>query len=77
MKRTVLALILGAAGLAAGYAFFGQVGNRYLDISAILGLEKGLVNDLMGSMVGIGAIRTKILVSGAVGAMAGFLLGKK
>ncbi len=74
MTKTVRFIIIGAlAGLVVGYFIFAKAGGGYINPLNILVPAQGLLDKFAGAVVGIGTIRTNILISGGVGAVAGFL----
>lgn len=82
MKKTVRFIIIGAmVGLGAGYFLFAKAGGSYINPLTIFVPAQGLLDKFTGTVMGLGAIRANILISGAVGAGAGLVaslfLGKR
>ena len=76
MKRTILLLlIVGIIGLAVGYLIFARTASGYVSIGVLISPSKNVLDELVKSVTGIKQIRQNILISGAVGAGVGLLLG--
>lgn len=76
MKPTaVLSLIaLTVLGLITGYLLFGKLAGDYVSITRLLGMNGSLLDNAFNSITGIDAMRNKILLSGAAGAVLGLLI---
>jgi len=76
MKRILsLIIVLGLAGLAAGYALFGKTGGQYVGIDKLLFPPQNILQSLGDKIAGLEKIRQSILICGAVGAGLGLVLG--
>ncbi len=76
MKNAIiLGIILLIVGLIVGYIFFGKVGGQYVPIDQLFGFKGNIFNDIVNKFVGIGNIRTKILLVGVGGLVVGLLIG--
>ena len=77
MKRLLIfILVFGCAGLAAGYYIFGKVLGSYIPLSQLINVSsgaEGFLKSAVNSAVGIDAIRTKIVLTGVIGALTGLV----
>jgi hypothetical protein len=78
MKRTAVAVILGGiAGLAVGYALFGEIAGVRVSVGELLTFGDssfgGTLRRAVQDIAGISRVRQQILVSGAVGAVVGLV----
>jgi hypothetical protein len=71
----VLIIVIGILGLVAGYLIFARTEGGYLSLKTLLRPSKGALDDLVRTVRGIQKIRQNILISGAVGAGLGLVLG--
>lgn len=80
MKNTWTVIVLGVAGLVLGYIFFGRMGEDYVTIAQLFGVEKGNIFRQLSAAVRAELllhIRWNIILCGALGAAIGGLLGPK
>jgi hypothetical protein len=76
MRRTiVLIIVLAVAGLVVGYLIFARTEGGYISIKALLRPTRHILDQLVKKVTGIETMRRNILISGAVGAGAGLVLG--
>jgi hypothetical protein len=76
MRRTiVLIIVLAAVGLVVGYLIFARTEGGYISLKALLRPTRHLLDELVKKVTGIETMRRNILISGAVGAAAGLVLG--
>jgi len=69
------AVIIGTVGLVVGYLIFGRLAGDYLPVGRLLQRPHNLLEDLAQSVTGIQNARRSILISGAVGAGVGVVVG--
>ncbi|HLY96079.1 MAG TPA: hypothetical protein VKO66_02620 [Sideroxyarcus sp.] len=60
-------------GLIAGYAYFGKWGGEYVNLRTVFSFGGNAFHDAFRSISGIEAMRNKILLCGAAGAVVGVL----
>ncbi len=70
-----MALILGFAGVAVGYGFFGKIGGEYVDLDVIFSTNKNFIQKAVRSLAGIEEMRSKILWCGVGGSVLGLIFG--
>ena len=76
MRRTiVLILLLGVIGLVVGYWIFARTEGGYISLEALLRPTRHVLDELFRKVTGIETMRRNILLSGAVGAGVGLVLG--
>jgi hypothetical protein len=75
MGRIILFMIVLAAGLVVGYLVFGRVAGQYVSISRLLQPAGNVVQDIAEQITGVKKARQSILVSAAVGAGVGLIVG--
>ncbi len=76
MKNSItLGIVLLIIGLIVGYIIFGKVAGQYISILNLLGLKTDFGHKVLNAVIGIETIRINILLCGAGGFAAGFLLG--
>lgn len=75
MKAIVLMIVLGIVGLVVGYLIFGHINGNYVNIEAIFSAREGILDRAVGAMAGLDKMRNNILISGAVGAGLGLVIG--
>ena len=76
MRRTiVLIIVLAAVGLVVGYLIFARTEGGYVSLKALLRPTRHLLDELVKKVTGIETMRRNILISGAVGAGVGLVLG--
>jgi len=68
-------VIIGVAGLVVGYLIFGRVAGEYVSIGELLQGPRNVLEDLAESITGIQYARRNVLISGAVGAAVGLVVG--
>jgi hypothetical protein len=68
-------IILLIVGLFTGYIIFGKVAGEYISILNLLGFKADFGHKILNVIIGIESIRINILLCGAGGFIAGFLLG--
>jgi hypothetical protein len=76
LRRIVLAIIvLGAAGLAAGYLLFARTPGGYLSLKSLVSPAQGLdkLGELARYRADVPKIRQSILICGAVGGGIGLV----
>ena len=61
----------GVLGLIVGYLIYGKIAGDYVSLSTIFSPSGNILESAAQSISGIDAIRTKILISGGVGALIG------
>ena len=75
MNKTVSSVVLfGVVGLIIGYLVFGRVAGSYVSLEALLTPAQSALARLGRSVARIPEIRRTILLSGAAGAVVGFVL---
>ena len=75
MNKTVSSVALCAvAGLIVGYLVFGRVAGSYVSLQALLTPAQSGLARFGRSIAGIPEIRRNILLSGAAGAVIGYVL---
>ncbi|MDP8220815.1 MAG: hypothetical protein P9X26_05685 [Candidatus Stygibacter frigidus] len=81
MKHVRAVIFLGIIGLIIGYLIFGNVNGKLVSVNKIFGSDDNIVERTLDNVAGLDKAREKILVSGAIGALAGLLIsvikGKK
>jgi hypothetical protein len=76
MRRAiVLIVVLGIAGLLVGYLVFARTEGGYISLEALLRPARHGLDRLVKKVTGIETMRRNILISGAVGAALGLVLG--
>ncbi len=76
MGRIILfTILLAAAGLVVGYLVFGRVAGQYLSISRLLQPAGNVLQDIAEQITGVKKARRSILISAAVGAGLGLIVG--
>ncbi len=76
MSKIILyGVILGVVGLVVGYIIFGRVGGEFVSLSHLFNPPQGFLEEVQETITGIGKIRQRILISGAVGLGFGVLIG--
>ena len=66
-------IAFAAAGLIAGYIFFGKWGGEYVSLKTLFSFGGNRFEAAFRSISGIEDMRNKILICGAVGALVGLL----
>ena len=75
MNKTVSSVALfGIAGLIVGYLVFARVAGSYVSLQALLTPAQSGLARFGRSVAGIPEIRRNILLSGAAGAVVGFVV---
>ncbi len=74
MKQTAVLIVLAVLGLLTGYLLFGKLAGDYVSITRLLGMNGNLLDSAFNSITGIDAMRNKILLSGAAGAVLGLVI---
>jgi hypothetical protein len=74
MKQTAVLIVLAVLGLLTGYLLFGKLAGDYVSITRLLGMNGSLLDNAFNSITGIDAMRNKILLSGAAGAVLGLVI---
>ena len=74
MKQTAVLIVLAVLGLLTGYLLFGKLAGDYVSITRLLGMNGSLLDSAFNSITGIDAMRNKILLSGAAGAVLGLVI---
>jgi hypothetical protein len=76
MRRAiVLIVVLGLAGLVVGYLVFARTEGGYVRLEALFRPARHGLDRLVRKVTGIETMRRNILISGAVGAALGLVLG--
>ncbi len=75
-KSTTIAAFT-ALGLIIGYAIFGKLGGEYVSLKTLFSFGDNAIHRAFLSITGIESMRTKVLLSGAAGAVIGVLLTTK
>jgi hypothetical protein len=76
VRRIVLLIILVAVlGLIVGYLIFAKTAGGYVSVRTLISPSQNVFDELVKQVTGIDKIRRNILLSGAVGAGIGLLLG--
>jgi hypothetical protein len=74
MKKPVsLVLLLGAAGLVAGYFLFGKTLGGYVPVMDLVSPPKDVLGRVANWAKQVDQIRQNILISGGVGAVLGLV----
>jgi len=74
MKTISSIVFMGILGLIVGYLLFAKVGNSYLRITDLLGLNQGVMAAIGSKLYKYDAVRQNILIAGGVGALVGLVL---
>ncbi len=74
-KLVIYGIVLGFIGLVVGYIIFGRVGGEFVPLGNLINPPQDFLDEIREYVTGIGQIRQRILVSGAVGAGFGIILG--
>lgn len=69
------AIVLGLAGLVVGYFLYGKIVGEYVGIETLISPQRNALESAVQTVVGIDAMRTKILWSGGAGAVIGLVVG--
>lgn len=69
------AIVLGLAGLVAGYFLYGKLAGEYVGINTLISPQRSVLESALHSVVGIDVMRTKILWLGGAGAVIGLVVG--
>lgn len=77
MGKLVIIVVSGLIGLAVGYALFGKWGGEYVSLDTLFSFGGNRLQGAFRSIGGIEDMRNKVLMSGAAGLVAGFLLAFK
>lgn len=77
MKKIVFILICALIGMAIGYALFGKIASHYVSVNSLLTFGGNALQNAWSSISGLTEMRNKILLCGAGGAVAGFLLSTR
>jgi hypothetical protein len=76
LRRVILEIIVvGLLGLVVGYLIFARTSQGYLSLKSLLRPSKNVIDTLVKNVTGITKIRQNILISGAVGAGIGLIVG--
>lgn len=77
-SKTIFSItIFAALGLIAGYWFFAKFAGGHVSLSTLFHFGGNAFEDALQSISGIEAMRNKILLCGAGGAVAGLLVSLK
>jgi hypothetical protein len=74
-RMILWAVILGIVGLVVGYLIFGRIAGDYVPVGQLLQPAKNVLEDLAQSLTGVQSARRSVLISGAVGAAVGLIVG--
>lgn len=77
MKKNVFILICALIGMAIGYTIFGKIAGHYVSVNSLLSFGGNAFENALSSISGLTEMRNKILLCGAGGAVAGFLLSTR
>jgi len=75
MKVLGLLIIFAIIGLIVGYFIFGQFNGEYVSPEVIFSSPDDFISKTVKNLAGIDEIRQRILISGAIGAIAGIFIG--
>jgi hypothetical protein len=64
-------------GMAIGYGIFGKIAGHYVSVSSLLTFGGNTLQNAWQSVSGLAEMRNKILLCGAGGAVAGYLLSTR
>lgn len=74
-KKSIFSILAFAVlGLIIGYALFGKWAGEYVSLKTLFSFGGNVFQNTFRSVSGIEEMRNKILLCGAVGAVAGVLL---
>jgi hypothetical protein len=71
----VSAVVLAVVGLLVGYLIFGRVGGEFIALNTLFQTPDNIAASVIQSVSGVKEARQSILISGAVGAGVGVILG--
>ena len=75
MKKTIFLIIVFAIlGLVFGYLVFGRISGEYVDIDLIFTDSENVIESLGRRTAGLKQMKQNILISGAGGALIGFVI---
>ena len=77
MQKIIFILICAVIGMAIGYGIFGKIAGHYVSLESLLSFGGNALQNAWRSVSGLAEIRNKILLCGAGGAVAGFLLSTR
>lgn len=77
MQKIVFILICAVICMAIGYGIFGKIAGHYVSVNSLLSFGGNALQSAWNSVSGLEAMRNKILLCGAGGAVVGFLLASK
>ena len=75
MKIILLLMIFAIIGLIVGYFIFGQINGEFVSPVDIFKSPDNFISRTINNLVGIDEIRQNILISGAIGAIMGIIIG--
>ena len=75
MKKYILYIVVfGIIGLIFGYLFFGKIAGEYVSLKTVFSTSKNAIESFGRSISGLAKMKQNILVSGALGAVIGFVI---
>ncbi|MFC2136980.1 hypothetical protein ACFLTE_02285 [Bacteroidota bacterium] len=74
-KLLIYLLVFGVIGLIVGYFLFGKIAGEYVSLGSLLDFSSSGLAKFGRKISGVEAIRKDILISGAVGAIVGIIIG--
>ncbi len=74
MKLVSSAVTFGLLGLVVGYLIYGKIAGDYVSLSTLFATSNNVLESAVQSLAGIDAMRSKILMCGAVGAVIGVVV---
>ena len=75
MKIIGLLIIFAIIGLTVGYFIFGQINGEFVSPVDIFKSPDNFFSRTINNLAGIDEIRQNILISGAIGAIIGIIIG--
>jgi len=73
-KYTTYIIIFAVIGLIFGYLIFGKFAGDYVSLSTVFGSSENALESFGRNISGLSTMKQNILISGAVGAIVGFVI---
>ncbi len=73
-KYITYILIFAILGLIVGYLIFGKFAGDYVSLSTIFGSSDNALETFGRNVSGLNSMKQNILISGAIGAILGFII---
>lgn len=73
-KYITFILIFGIIGLLFGYLMFGKFAGEYISLNTIFSSSENAIEQFGRNISGLNTIKQNILISGAAGALLGFII---